>query len=102
MISVESAEIIEIKVFKTVSEVNVLEYIPNKSIYDGSDKGKKFAIFKYGGTVLGWTFLCDVKVRYKTNLSKEETKEKLEEFAYDLREDIMIEQVIESIPKTIF
>ena len=104
MIQINKVYILDIKAYKSEeSSDSYLEFLPNKSMYDGRDKKKKFAVFKYGGKVSGFIVLLSVKVLYSTKYT--DVRDKLEEFAYDLVDDIFIENIkksIESIKLPIF
>ena len=69
-----------------------IEFLPDKSLYDGMENKKRFAVFKYGGIVNDFVVTLSVKVFYSVK-QKQEVREKLEEFAYDLIDDEFIDNI---------
>ena len=92
MIVIDKVYILDIKFYKSDYEnKDYLEFLPNKSMYNGLDKKQKFATFRYGGIINNFVVTANVKVYY-TTLEKG-VEHKLNEFASDLVDDNLLNQI---------
>lgn len=90
MITVDRVYVLEFRAYRYDKKGHNLEFLPDKSLYDGKLKKKKFAVFKYGGVIENFTVILTIKVWYQSDLDAESNKHKLEEFACSLIEDELI------------
>ena len=107
MIVINSARILEFKAYGAKSKGCYIEFLPDKSIYDGIGTGEKFAIFKYGGSMDSFVVTLSIKVLYSTkkDIDKDYLRNKLCEFARDLIDEELIDNIKQSlscIDKNIF